>query len=269
MGAGRAGVPAGAVHSLKKETTMDRSSFFAALRARNSGVFGTSLSQQQVEGTESLLDALDGFTLPHAAHVLAEVYHETGGGMWPVKETVYRTSKDRDPSDAQVIARLNVAWAKGQLPWVRAPYWRDGWFGRGQIQLTHAENYRNASALVGVDLVSDPSRALEPVVSAKIAAEGCRSGMFTGKRLADFDGPGGYDHAAARSIVNGDTRAMGPTIAGHAAAFEAALDAAGWGAAQPPAPDYAPPAPDAVEIHPQSTVWAALFAALARLFKGA
>lgn len=248
---------------------MDRGKFFTALRARDSGVFGTSLSQQQVAGTEALLDALDGFTLPHAAHGLAEVYHETGGGMWPVKETVYRTSRDRDPSDTTVIARLESAWDKGQLPWVRAPYWRGGWFGRGQLQLTHKDNYRKASALVGVDLVADPSRALDLAISARIAAEGCRSGMFTGKRLADFDGPDGYDHAAARSIVNGDTRAMGPTIAGYAAAFEAALDAAGWGAVAPPAPDYAPPAPVAEEIPPQPTGWGALFAALARLFKGA
>jgi len=248
---------------------MKRETFFAALRARDSGVFGTSLSQQQVDGTDALLDALDGFTMPHAAHVLAEVYHETGGGMWPVKETVYRTSKDRDPSDATVIARLDRAWAKGQLPWVRAPYWRDGWFGRGQIQLTHADNYRKASALVGSDLVADPSRALDPAISAKVAAEGCRAGMFTGKRLSDFDGPGSYDHAAARSIVNGDARAMGPTIAGYAAAFEAALSAAGWSAAVPPAPDYAPPAPVAEEIPTQPTGWGALFASLARLFKGA
>ena len=38
---------------------MDRSIFFAALRERKSGVFGTSLSQKQVDGLDALLDAID------------------------------------------------------------------------------------------------------------------------------------------------------------------------------------------------------------------
>jgi len=36
---------------------MKRKTFFAALRARNSGPFGTSLSTPQVQGIEALLDA--------------------------------------------------------------------------------------------------------------------------------------------------------------------------------------------------------------------
>ena len=87
--------------------TMDKEAFFSALRAKNSGVFGTSLSQKQVAGTEALLDACTGYPLAHTAHVLAEVYRETGGGMWPVKETVFAYSKDQNPPDSLVIARLD------------------------------------------------------------------------------------------------------------------------------------------------------------------
>ncbi|MDK3020766.1 hypothetical protein [Pseudodonghicola flavimaris] len=214
------------------EDDMDRSAFYAALRKRDSGIFGTALSQRQVDGLEALLDACAGLSLHHAAHVLGESYHETGGGMFPVKETVYRSSKDLRPSDATVIGRLEAAWRKGKLPWVRAPYWREGWFGRGVIQLTHADNYRRASALVGIDLVSHPEAALEPAISARIAAEGCATGLFTGRKLTDFDLPGGgYDHAAARAIVNGDARLNGLKVSGYAEAFERALRAAGWGVA--------------------------------------
>jgi hypothetical protein len=53
---------------------------------------------------------------------LSEVYHETGGQMLPVKETVYAHSKDRNPSDAAVIKRLDTAYVKGKLPWVSKPY---------------------------------------------------------------------------------------------------------------------------------------------------
>lgn len=222
---------------------MNRSKFFAAVRRTNSGVFGKSLSQGQVEGTEALLDEMIGWPAPHAAHVLSEVYHETGGGMQPVKETVYPHSKDKNPSDATVISRLNRAWKRGQLPWVKTPYWREGWFGRGQIQITHEYNYRKASALAGVDLVRSPSRALDLPISAKIAAEGCKAGLFTGKRLSDFD-DGGFDHYNARAIVNGDKRKNGRKITGYALAFEQALDAAGWREGKiPPPPDVEPVEP--------------------------
>ena len=247
---------------------MKKAEFYAALRRRDSGVFGTSLSKAQVDAVEALIAVMIGWPIAHAAHVLAEVYHETGGGMFPVKETVYRTSKDRNPSDATVIARLDRAWAKGQLPWVKKPYWRGGWFGRGQIQLTHEYNYTKGGALVGVDLVSDPDRALELPVSAEIAAEGCRVGLFTGKSLADFDGPEGFDHYNARAIVNGDKRANGRKVAGHARAFEAALEAAGWRAAPPVPPDVEPPAPVVAAAQPTAApFWSRLTAMFSRFFK--
>jgi len=234
---------------------MNKVKFFEALRMRNSGVFGTSLSAGQVEGTEALLRAGDGLSVPHMAHVLSEVYHETGHGMLPVKETVFPHSKSKNPSDGTVIARLDHAWSRGKLPWVKTPYWRDGMFGRGQIQITHAYNYRKASALVGADLVREPWRALALPISAKIAAEGCAAGMFTGKKLSDYDGPHGFDHYNARAIVNGDKRKNGNAIAGYAKAFEAALIAAEWGVK---------PEPEAK----QSSGLAALFNAIGKLFGG-
>lgn len=223
---------------------MDRNLFFSTIRTQEVDLFGGVFGNEQVQGIEGLLDVMQGWPVDHVAHVLAEVYRETGGGMWPVKETVYRYSRDRNPSDATVIARLDRAWQRGQLSGVKAPYWRGGMFGRGQIQITHDYNYRKASTLPGLegyDFTKEPGRVLELHVSATIAAEGCRIGIFRGKKLADFEKPdGSFDHFNARSIVNGDKNfkndrgvRIGQEIADNAAAFTRALKAAGWGTAKP------------------------------------
>ncbi|MCA0846128.1 glycoside hydrolase family 19 protein [Salipiger thiooxidans] len=244
---------------------MDRSAFYAHLRRRDVPIFGTSLSQRQVEGIEALLDAGGRLHLDHMAHVLAEVYHETGGGMYPVKETVYRHSKNQNPSDATVIARLDAAWRKGQLPWVTQPYWRDGWFGRGGIQLTHKYNYQKGSAVTGKNLVKHPELALSVPISAQIAVEGCKAGIFTGKKLADFDLQTGFDHYGARAIVNGDKKVNGPKVAGYAEIFEAALSRAGWGQSlDVPAVTKPATQPDPAE-QPQG-ILAALVAAILSIF---
>jgi predicted chitinase len=205
---------------------MDRAPFFASLRR---SIFSTGLKQWQVDGIEAILRACERHRIAdgrHVANVLAQVYHETGGQMLPVKETVYASSIDRDPSDATVIARLEKAFAAGQLPWVKSPYWKDGWFGRGSIQLTHEDNYARLGAALGVDLVGNRDLALDLDVSASIAVVGMSHGLFTGKKLSDFFGAKS-DPTAARAIVNGDTKTVGPKIATYHAGFLAALDAAG------------------------------------------
>jgi len=195
---------------------MNREAFFAHLRRRDSGVFGTSLSQGQVDGIEALLDAGRDLPLHHIANVLAQVYRETGGRMVPVRETFA-------DSDAQAIARLDRAWARGQLPWVKSPYWRGGWFGRGQIQLTHESNYRKFG-------ISDPADAMRLDVSARVAVEGMRDGKFTGRKLADYDFPADLDAPPdnnPRRIVNGRD-GTDAEVAGYHRAFAAALEAGGW-----------------------------------------
>lgn len=258
---------------------MNRAIFYAAIRP----MFGGTLSQRQVEGIDALLDAGRALPIPHLAHVIAEVKHETGGGMYPVKETVYQHSKDQNPSDAQVISRLNLALSRGQLPWVKAPYWRGGMFGRGQIQITHEDNYRKLSSIVGVDLVKDQSRALEPAISAKIAVEGCARGIFRGIKLSDFDGPK-YRHAAARAIVNGDGAkkldgshlTIGAAIERDALLFEKALETASHSAsstpeAHTPVKPHAPasqPAPAPAVGQSGLKWWQRIIAAFTRKPKG-
>ena len=197
---------------------MDRSAFFRSIRPS----FGGWLDQSQVDGMSALLDAGADLAFHHMAHVLAHVRRETGGIMAPIKETVQPWHNDKNPSDAEVIRRLDAAFAKGQLPWVKSPYWRDGWFGRGQIQITHEGNYRK----FGVT----KDEALELSHSARIAVTGMRDGLFTGRKLADYRFPNALDAKPRdnpRRIVNGED-GSDEQVAGFHRQFATALAAAGW-----------------------------------------
>lgn len=217
---------------------MNRADFFAYLRQRDSGVFGTRLSQAQVEGTDAILDSAEWYRMKdprHVANVCGQVYHETGGYMRPIKETVFRHHKDKHPSDAEVIRRLDSAFAQGQLPWVSTPYWRTGWFGRGQIQVTHRRNYQTMGDRLGVDLVADRDLTLDPKISSRIAVVGMAEGLFTGQALSDFFDGATDDARGARRIVNGPD-GTDSKVAGHHNAFLGALRAGGWTLTTEPGP---------------------------------
>ena len=214
---------------------MNRTAFYESLRKPGNVVSGSSLRQSQVDGMERLLTAVTDRPISHAAYLLATAYHETGGTMQPVREAFGKTDRD-------TVNRLDRAWAAGKLGQVKAPYWRfddsgRAWFGRGYVQLTHRDNYRKAAAITGVDLLGDPSKAMQPEVAAKILVEGCEAGLFTGKRLSDYL-PG--DYVGARRVVNGQDKAQ--LIAGYARDFERALQAAGFAdAPKTPAKPTSPP----------------------------
>lgn len=226
---------------------MDKSRFFSSLRSDRT-IFGSSLSQPQVTGTEVLVDtaASLGVSVHHLANMLAQVYHETGSYMYPIKETVYGSHADKNPSDATVIQRLDRAWANGQLSWVKTPYWRDGWFGRGQIQITHKVNYEKVGKRIGVDLVGNRDLALNPNVSAMIVVVAMMEGLFTGKKLPDYNFPSALDNPVStnpRRIVNGQD-GTDATIAKYHRAFYDALVGAGYDQAPvQPAPQPEPVAP--------------------------
>lgn len=209
---------------------MNREAFFAAIRP----AFGGTLTAAQVDGMNSLIDEGANLPLHHMANVLAQVRRETGGYMSPIKETVMAHHKNKLPSDAEVIGRLDRAFKAGKLKWVRTPYWRDGWFGRGQIQLTHQKNYAKFG-------IADPADAMKPKVSAMVAVRGMANGMFTGKKLADYNFPDALGAPPAqnpRRIVNGED-GSDHEVAGFHLQFAAALLAAGWKASavkpKPPA----------------------------------
>jgi len=81
------------------------------------------------------------------------------------------------------------------------------YYGRGFIQLTWLDNYRKYSKITGVDLVSDPDRALEPKIALFILWHGFKHGTFTGKKLADYINDQETDFVHARRCINGLDRA--------------------------------------------------------------
>jgi hypothetical protein len=208
---------------------MNREAFFAAIRP----AFGNRLSGPQVAGMEAIFDACADAkvtNVQHVAHVMAHVRRETGGYMSPIKETVMPSHKDKKPSDAEVMQRLERAFARGKLPWVKKPYWRDGAFGRGPVQITHWSNYEKIGRAIGVDLRGNPDLAMDPVIGGKIAVIGMRDGLFTGKKLADYRFPAALDAAPKsnpRRIVNG-VDGSDAEVAKFHRQFHAALIKAGW-----------------------------------------
>lgn len=74
------------------------------------------------------------------------------------------------------------------------------YFGRGLIQLTGKSNYQKYGDLIGVDLVNDGDKALEPKNSYKIASEYLKA--KTWKHLENGD------LTKARKSVNGGTKAL-------------------------------------------------------------
>lgn len=203
---------------------MDRSKFFASLRARGSGVFGTSLSQGQVDGTEKIVDEGQrrGVSLPQLAYILGTAYHETARTMQPVRE----------------MGGEKYLRSKRYYPWV----------GEGLVQVTWEENHRKFGATAPGQMMTWP-------IALVAIFDGMLKGMFTGRKLSDYIRDGKVDYVGARRIVNGTDRAQ--DIAGYAKAFEKALREAGYvGQAPKPTPrpvepPVAPSAPPPVSDSPK------------------
>lgn len=71
--------------------------------------------------------------------------------------------------------------------------------GRGFVQLTGRANYTDWAKRLGIDIVSDPEKVMEPEIAAKILVQGMRDGSFTGVNLNNHIG---NDFVHARKIIN-------------------------------------------------------------------
>jgi predicted chitinase len=203
---------------------LDRKTFYTYARR---APFGGRLSTRQVDGLECLLREWEtgayGTDPRYLAHCLAEVFHETGGRMVPVREGFAA-------SDA--AARKCVARRRYGRP---DPVTGEVYYGRGPIQLTWAENYRKLGTALGIDLFGKPDLALDPAIGAKIAFVGMTRGLFA----RDDAGPhtlaryfGAVDDpVGARRIVNGSDK--GRLIATYHEQFLGAVTAADRATALP------------------------------------
>lgn len=119
------------------------------------------------------------------AYMIATAEWETNHQCRPVREAYW----------------LSEEWRKKHLRYY--PY-----YGRGYVQITWGTNYKKFSKILGVDLVGNPDKALEPEIAAKILVIGMRDGLFTGMSLdAVTDNDGNVDYMKARRIINGMDKA--------------------------------------------------------------
>lgn len=194
--------------------SLNKTLFFAAIRALP---FGGVLTQDNVTGTEAIIDTFQKTAnqdIRHLAYILATAFHETGGGMMPVREGFAKS----DAAARKKVAKRSYA--------VSDPVTGQVYYGRGQVQLTWAENYKKMGAILGVPLYEKPDLALEPETSAMIIVEGMTKGLstkgdFTGKSLSNYFSDTVNDPEGARRIVNGTDKAK--LIASYHTAFLDAL----------------------------------------------
>jgi len=207
---------------------MNRSAFYAALRSRTSGAFGTSLTASQVAGMEAILDEAERRSTPlgHLAYILATTFHETAATMQPIHERGKRSYFNRYEPGTRIGKVLGNTTAG------------DGfrYRGRGFVQLTGRRNYALAAAKLPADLVANPDLALDLKLATRILFEGMDAGWFTGKdldgaidNLDENDKEDLREFVNARRIVNGSDQAA--RIGAYALAFERALKKGGYAAA--------------------------------------
>src|SRR5687768_11725322 len=181
----------------------ERTRFFNKYRE----AFG-KLAQLQVDGLEFLLGKIESDPewkrLEEIAYLLATIKHETG----ITRNGVYQAFQPIKELRAKAGSRVRK---------LQDRYWGSEYFGRGYIQLTWLDNYRK----FGIE--DDPDKALEPDTAYRIAADGMRKGLFTGKKLRDYINESEVDYVDARRIVNGLDRAN--DIAEIAEKFERILKA--------------------------------------------
>ena len=218
--------------------------FFDTIRP----MFGGAMTQAQVDGCETLLAATGNLPIRHRAYLLATAYHETAQTMQPITEYGPKSYFMKYEPGTKIGKNLGNTQPG------------DGFRfrGRGYVQITGRANYAKAAGKLGVDLIGNPEAALNPDLAARILVRGCTEGWFTSKKLSDYQ-----KFKDMRRVVNGTDRAS--EIAGYAEQFEAALLASADVAASP-SPDPVIKAPPAVEV-PAPTGWAAIIAAIMRLFR--
>jgi len=238
---------------------MNKEEFYKSLRRRNSGVFGTSLSQQQVDGIEGIIAAFESHGDGKAdtlAYALATAYHEVGGRMVPVREGFAKTDAGARRAVEALARRRGPSSAVAKYAKPAGPYGHV-YYARGHVGLTWDYNYEGSSADAGVDLVKYPDKMLDPEISARVMIKGLLDGRWNGKKkgLRFYLDKG--DLKNARRTVN--ILDKWQLIAGYHKAFLAAIEAGGgWKQRPAPTRPVARPAP-------QKSGW---LAALLSIFGG-
>jgi hypothetical protein len=128
--------------------------------------------------------------------------------------TIYAETavKDLSPATEELIGAGNKS--KG--------YVKDGFYGRGWVQLTYEDKYRRASKELGKDFVKQPSLVLEPRNAYEILFRGMSEGWIEVYRtsangavdrmvpikLGDFVSDTKVDYGLARAVINANCKKL-------------------------------------------------------------
>lgn len=221
----------------------DRKLFFGNYKKEFGGA-----TQIQVDGLNRLLWGFETYYgwwdfLPQIANALAQIKHETAHSFHPVVEGYYLAKGV--PADERYFEGAYAVVRNFQKQLIYYPY-----FGMGDIQLTHRENYDeqddyirryfpeivaeyNANHSVQFNLKAHPEQALDGKISFCIMTIGMHKGTFReGHHLDRYINRNVIDDFSARNIVNGDRfyknkqgMRIGDVIAADAAKFRRILGA--------------------------------------------
>lgn len=195
--------------------------FFDKLRA---GLMAPTIDNDELTGSNAILEAMQGLPIAWSAYALATAWHETAHSLQPIKEfggnNYFFRRYDIQGQNPRLARQLGNTQAGDGVKFA----------GRGYVQLTGRTNYQKASTKLGVDLVDDPDLAMNADVAALILRYGMREGWFTGKSFQSYLPAAGLATAAqfqaARRIINGVDKAA--LIANYAVEFQKALVAGEW-----------------------------------------
>jgi hypothetical protein len=170
---------------------INRKTFFAEIKSLFPNGYNGRVGKARIQGLDLIIDEWESrgdIEYDEFAYILATVVWETAKTMQPVREY---------GSDTYLRKKK---------------YWP--WIGRGYVQLSWDYNYEKASKKLGIDLMSDPDKAMEPEIAVKILFEGMLEGWFTGKKLSDYmdglqesDAEDKREFKGARRIINGTDKA--------------------------------------------------------------
>jgi Chitinase class I len=164
---------------------------FDTIKPDIGGLNGSS-SKKEVQSAIVRECKRQGLTLnSQIAYVLATVQHETNETFKPVREAYW----------------LSEEWRRRNLRYY--PY-----YGRGYVQLTWDFNYKQYGDILGINLLDNPDRVMDPNIALFILVDGMSKGRFTSRKLGSYVNGGKTDFIGARDVVNpGDVPAL---IAGYA-----------------------------------------------------
>lgn len=206
---------------------MNPEHFYGIIR---DNLFGGRMTQGVVDTLRVITDtyyaeAGEYMKAEHMAYVLATAYHESYSKKdnpdWnPVREGFAKTNEG-------AIKTVTKLYEQGKISHNYALPHTNGnsYYGRGFVQITWPENYRRMGRRLGIDLYGNPDLALDRDVAAKLIVIGMIEGLYTGRKLSDYDVlAGGFDAYNARKVINGLDKAE--KIAGYYEIFLLAIKAA-------------------------------------------